>query len=259
MVNGRRDTDRSLRVERAKTDTSLVRERAALEGATDSAIRRGRHMTDQQRIKRRAAADAATLRERRDEAITRETERRHAEARVEAERTAANSAMHAERTHSDHITAHERAGLKASEQANLRAERATTDHDLARERELTDRASGIAKTMYDLERHNHRSAKAALVLRDQFLALLSHDIKKPMLTISVAADRLRRRVEQVAANDDDRLQVDAIARSSLEVLRLIGDLLERIALWNEPHEDVSRARSNKRPVAGRRAKVRVAR
>ena len=78
-----------------------------------------------------------------------------------------------------------------------------------------------------------------------------------MLTISVAADRLRRRVEQAAANDDDRRQVDAIARSSLEVLRLIGDLLERVALWNEPHEAAPRARGTRRPSAERRRKARA--
>lgn len=253
LAQGRRDTDRSLTAERAKTDSSLVTERAALEGATDLTIGQGREMTDQQRAKRRAAADAATLKDRSDGTISRETERRHADLRVTAERTAADSAMRAERALSDLTTAHEREGLKASEFANFSAERLVTDRDLARERELTDRASSIAKALYDLECRNHRSAKVALGLRDQFLALLSNDLKQPMLTISVAADRLRRRVEHDGADADDRLQVETIARSSLEVLRLIGDLLERVALWNDPKSSRG-SRDGKRSGAERRVK-----
>lgn len=254
VADGRENTDRSLKAERAKTDSSLVSERAALEGKTDRAIGRGREMTDQQRAKRRADADAATRTERRDGSISRETERRHADARVEAERTAADSAMRAERAHADLTTAHERAGLKASERAKFRAERELTDRDLARERELTDRAAGIASALYELECRDHRNSQVALGLRDQFLALLSNDLKKPMLTISVAADRLRRRVDHEGADDDDRLQVDTIARSSLEVLRLIGDLLERVALWNSPETAARGPRRQKRSGQDRRVK-----
>lgn len=244
MARGRHDTDRSLKAERAKTDTSLLSERAALEGKTDLEIGQGREMTDQQRVKRRAEADAARRRDRLDPTISAETERAHADSLEKAERTAADSALRAERAQSDLTTAHEREGITASELANFNAERSVTDRDLARERELTDRASGIAKALYDLEIRHHRGTKVALGLRDQFLSLLSIDLKQPMLTISVAADRLRRRVEHDGADADDRVQVEIIARSSLEVLRLIGDLLERVALWNAPSS----------PPGGRKAK-----
>lgn len=125
--------------------------------------------------------------------------------------------MHAERRQIDSIRETERWRKKAAERRLFEAERTETDRDLTSERNQTD---------VEVQR-----ALTALTTRDEFLAIVSHDLRNPLGSISIAAELLRESPVYATADDEERQLLELIERNAAEALRLIGDLLdvERIA------------------------------
>ena len=122
----------------------------------------------------------------------------------------------------------------------LRVERETSDEAIDAERFRADAATAKGRTHHlasarssaDLlsqEQESHRKTQTALTTREEFLAIVSHDLRNPLNHIFMAAQNL---FEEA----DDPQEVKAIAssinRSAGEMLRLIQDLLdiERIAI-----------------------------
>ena len=76
------------------------------------------------------------------------------------------------------------------------------------------------------EQKSHQKTRATLTTREEFLAIVSHDLRNPLNNISLAAQNLLedpKDIKELAAS---------INRSAGEMLRLIEDLLdiERIAV-----------------------------
>lgn len=254
---GRTTTDRSLGAERAKTDESFAARLSALGDNSERSSRKRRTRADKDLADARVAADAATTVDRSTPSVSRSTERRKSDARLKLERTTVDREMRAERTSADSSRRQHEAFL-ASAEVLFRNERRSTDKDLARERDHSDGATRLAAASLSNEVSAHAHARVALALRDDFLALLSMELRAPMQAISVAADRLNQSVFRAANPRDTRAEAEIIARHSHEVLRLMGDLLERVALWNPPDPRVRRpdrkggtATATKRP-PGRR-------
>ena len=122
----------------------------------------------------------------------------------------------------------------------LRVERETSDEAIDAERFRADAATEMGRTHHqasakssaDLlsqEQESHRKTKTALTTREEFLAIVSHDLRNPLNHISMAAQNLLE-----GAGDPQEVQAIAssINRSAGEMLRLIQDLLdiERIAI-----------------------------
>jgi signal transduction histidine kinase len=122
----------------------------------------------------------------------------------------------------------------------LRVERETSDEAIGAERFRTDAATEMGRTHHqasakssaDLlsrEQESHRKTQTALTTREEFLAIVSHDLRNPLNHISIGAQNL-------LEVSDEPQEVKAIAssinRSTGEMLRLIQDLLdiERIAI-----------------------------
>jgi len=119
----------------------------------------------------------------------------------------------------------------------LRVERQASDQAIKGERFRTDAATekgrihhqASAKSSAKLlsqEQESHQKTKTALTTREEFLAIVSHDLRNPLNNISMAAQILLEEpedVKEIAAS---------INRSAGEMLRLIQDLLdiERIAI-----------------------------
>ncbi len=122
----------------------------------------------------------------------------------------------------------------------LRVERETSDVAIDAERFRADAATEMGRTHHqasarssaDLlsrEQESHRQTQTALTTREEFLAIVSHDLRNPLNHISMAAQNLfeepgdPKEVKEIAAS---------IKRSAGEMLRLIQDLLdiERIAI-----------------------------
>ena len=70
-------------------------------------------------------------------------------------------------------------------------------------------------------RKRQYEARAAIQQRDQFLAMLGHELRNPLSAIVLASEPWQERTEETMAN---RLQV--IARQSGQLMRLVDDLLD---------------------------------
>jgi signal transduction histidine kinase len=113
----------------------------------------------------------------------------------------------------------------------LRVERENSDEAIEAERGRTDVATekgrshnqASAKSSADLlsqEQERHQKTRAALTTREEFLAIVSHDLRNPLNHISMAAQNL------LEGPEDVRELASSINRSAGEMLRLIEDLLD---------------------------------
>jgi signal transduction histidine kinase len=119
----------------------------------------------------------------------------------------------------------------------LRVERQTSDQAIKGERLRADAATEKGRSQYQAaakssaellsqEQQSHQKTKATLTTREEFLAIVSHDLRNPLNNISMATQNLLEEPEAV------KQIASSINRSAGEMLRLIEDLLdvERIAL-----------------------------
>jgi signal transduction histidine kinase len=181
-----------------------------------------------------------------------ETERQgesehQADANRDAERVEADKAKLQSRSDSDASrdlgradTGRSGAERQAEGDERLRVERETSDEAIDAERSRTDAATTMGRTHHqasakssaDLlsrEQESHRKTQTALTTREEFLAIVSHDLRNPLNHISMAAQNLS---EEAGEPEEVKKVAVSIKRSAGEMLRLIHDLLdiERIAI-----------------------------
>lgn len=210
---GRHQTDKSLSAERAKTDESLSERGTKTERQADEAV-----------SKNRAKADKSKSVARHDADDTKETDKR-----LLLERQHADEALETERRHMDSVLERERRERKAVQDKLFLSERKETDKNLTDERNQTDsEALHAAKALME-EKTSHVATRAALTTRDEFLAIVSHDLKNPLAAISMAASLLSERLS-AHADEETHEYLDLIERNANEAVRLITDLLDMEAI-----------------------------
>jgi len=188
----RKQTDESLRFERTRADVELSETQAALEEAADAVITRARARADEvlERARRRS-----------DLAIAEGPIGVPARTAIVEERGRADAAVREERARADAILREERAELPG----RLAAERSETDKDLMSERTQAD---------------------SALATRDEFLAIVSHDLRNMLHSIMGFAGLIAE--GGAGAGNPAPLIAHArrIQRSGGRMSRLIGDLVD---------------------------------
>jgi signal transduction histidine kinase len=115
--------------------------------------------------------------------------------------------------------------LRSQRQA-LRQERRATDEDLANERRQTDEAVEYVQDLLVEERRHHAHAVRGVATRNEFLGIVSHDLRGPLMTISGVAALMD---QQAPANETGQRMhawADRVRRSVSIMERLIGDLLD---------------------------------
>jgi signal transduction histidine kinase len=165
----------------------------------------------------------------------------------DAERVVADKAKRQSRSDSDASRDLGRADVgrsgaerQAEGDERLRVERETSDEAIHAERFRTDAATEMGRTHHqasarssaDLlsrEQESHRKTRTDLTTREEFLAIVSHDLRNPLNHISMAAQSLS---EEADEPNEVKEIAASIKRSANEMLRLIQDLLdiERIAV-----------------------------
>lgn len=188
----REQTDESLRVEREKTDEAIGEELAAIDEVADAVIGRARVRADEVL----AAARAKTDRQSATSAPSAQFPRM-----IERERVLEDQVLREERAKADETVRAER----AEHSALLSIEREETDKDLSSERARSD---------------------DALATRDQFLGVVSHDLRNMLNAIIGCAELIATAVSR--ENHADQILRDAqrIQRSAARMDRLIGDLVD---------------------------------
>ena len=184
----RQQTDESLRAEREKADLALEEDVAAIDDTADAVISRARERADEVLAAARAKTDRQAPRVQLPE-ITRK-----------------------ERVHEDRVLQEERANADET----LREERAEHVAVLSREREETDK---------DLSNERARSDDA-LATRDEFLGIVSHDLRNMLNAIVGFAELIHKGVARENHLDQVRSHAQRIQRSAGRMNRLIGDLVD---------------------------------
>jgi signal transduction histidine kinase len=184
----REQTDESLRAEREKADQTL--EDSAIDATADAVISRARTRADELLAAARAKTDrGSALRGAPVPTI------------LTGERAREDQVLREERATADEVLRDER----AEHLALLSRERRETDKDLSHEREVSD---------------------DALATRDEFLAVVSHDLRN-LLNGLVGSAAL---IEQAASQADLAPQIGTharrIQRAGARMNRLIGDLVD---------------------------------
>ncbi len=191
----REDTDASLLAERTKTDVELVNKLASAEEEETDLLGVARGRAEETLSKARELADRAMA-----AAGTPAT----VQAQVEVERNLADAAVAKERGLAEERLRNDRSDHKRALAALLHLEREATDEGLVVERA---RADEIVAT------------------RDDFLAMVSHDLRNILGNIALSAQLL-----QATGDDATRVQTARIRRGAARMNRLVGDLLDVVSL-----------------------------
>jgi len=102
-------------------------------------------------------------------------------------------------------------------------ERLQTDAATERGRAHYQASAKSSAESLSREQESHRKTKSALTTREEFLAIVSHDLRSPLNHISMAVQNL---LEGPGEPQDVKEIAASIKRSTGEMLRLIQDLLD---------------------------------
>lgn len=189
----RKQTDESLRIEREKADHVLEEEVAVIDETADAVISRARARADEvlaaarAKTDRRAAANPASGSE--------------PPAIIKKERVREDQILREERADADQVLRAER----AEHVALLSEEREETDKDLSNERALSD---------------------DALETRDEFLGIVSHDLRNMLNAVIGLASLIKKKVSSENHVEEVRMHAQRIERLGARMSRLVGDLVD---------------------------------
>ncbi|MBK6696763.1 MAG: HAMP domain-containing histidine kinase [Myxococcales bacterium] len=214
--NERDETDASLQAEREKADTELAKARSDVDADADRVVEVARE---------RAEATLSEARDRDDRNMAVAGVAGGVALGVERERRAEDKTVALEQDVADERLRAERGERQRALSALLLLEREATDDGLLVERARADET---------------------VATRDEFLAMVSHDLRNMLGTIAMSAATIATRcrarpdggVDAEGARHAERIQ-----RSTARMNRLVGDLLDVVSLESgalrvvpEPHE-----------------------
>ena len=230
LHKGRKKTNKSLRTERAKTDDLLSKGLLQTQRNTDEVVSSIRAEADEARLQIRAEIDDNALPTSPGFGTTSKGSIA-ADNSLRQERHLSDEALESERSVMDSVLENERRENETVEANLFKTERLRTDKDLTEERIQIDEEVQRAVEELSEEQTAHIATRTALTTRDEFLAIVSHDLKNPLGSISMTAQLLLTSPLYASADQQIRQFIETMGRSAGEALRLIGDLLdmERIA------------------------------
>jgi signal transduction histidine kinase len=199
----RGNTDQSLEEERDKTDEYLDQSIAKVEKKTSEKVRSIRLATDKAVESHREKVDFNKEHQRE---VTGIPPSQLAEKLLVQERELLDKSQALEREAEDRARTEERTQKQVIAEALLERERKKTDSNLFEER-----------LHVDLE----------LITRDQFLAIVSHDLKNSIVAIAIGARLLRRGLSKDAVEEGTVLEnLTLIEQAAAGMDRMISDLLD---------------------------------
>lgn len=123
------------------------------------------------------------------------------------------------------VEAHLAEDLREERQA-LSQDRQATDEDLAKERRNTDDAVEHVLGLLEEEQRDHAHTANSVASRNEFLSIVSHDLRGPLTAIAGFASLIEQQAPPDAVGDRIRGWADRMLRSVSVMERLIRDLLD---------------------------------
>jgi signal transduction histidine kinase len=225
----REQTDQSLIAEREKTDESLVDVRKTNERKTDATVKLNREVADAVRKQTRSDTDTDIqgLRDRRaDGSKVSEKLEILTDDRLREQREQNDEVVNDERSRMDIAIREERAQTEAVLVQMLLKERTETDENLLSERKHTDAEVRRSSKLLTDEKASHLATKAALTTRDEFLAIVSHDLRNPIGAVLSYMDLLSEDKSLSGISKEARYWIEVVKRNAATSLRLISDILD---------------------------------
>jgi len=142
------------------------------------------------------------------------------------ERDRSDQAVELERSQVDQAFEKERELKNTSASQLLEQERKLTDKNLSTERTKTDSEVQRTASLLSDEISEHSRTKISLTTRDEFLAIVSHDLKNPIGAASMCAEILLEDPAFLKFGTEARNSIELIKRNIDTSLRLIADLLD---------------------------------
>ena len=203
----RANTDKSLKQERHKTDDYVEKLQEVAEHISET-IESSRASTDEDLESQRAETDLEKAHHQLDERES--TILAALETKLDQERKLSDKVLQAEREEEDRARTKERVLQRLLVEALFETERKTTDTNLQEERV-----------------HISLETQAAIVTRDQFVAIFSHDLRNHLLAISLGAQSMRRGLGKDTVEPGNLLkQLRIIEQSAAGMDRIITALLD---------------------------------
>lgn len=197
----RKETDASLRAERTKTDEEFARKTASVETDADVVVEVARDLAD---------ATLRAARDRADQEMTEDGAAPDVRRAVKVERAAQDGVLADEREVAEELLIAERVERQRALTALLSLEREATDDGLLVERARADEA---------------------LQTRDDFLAMVSHDLRAMLGGIAMSAAMLAKFLTSEGDHGAATLKhAERIQRFTARMNRLVGDLIDVVSL-----------------------------
>ncbi len=215
--NERKQTDNSLNVERGKTDESFETYKDKAESKTDKIISENRVEADDARTTRRSKTDLK--RENTSSAVV-------GQKNLQDERQLEDSAIKTERLKNDLAIEHERTEKEKLLSKLVILERETTDKNLFKERKKADIERVRSAEIFNHEYKSHLETKSALTTREEFVAIVSHDLRNPISAILSFSEIISEDSSMSGISDDVKQWIEIIKRNAEISLRLISDILD---------------------------------
>jgi signal transduction histidine kinase len=215
----RQKTDESLNLEREKTNQSLLESRENTEEDTDKTVVDERAQADEATTHSRKKADDRRDTARNSPDYDIQNEREGNDERLLKERNLADAAIELERKRVDQSIEHERELKTQMAIRVLERERKITDRNLGDERFKTDTLVMKAATA-------HSVTQTALTSREEFLAIVSHDLRNPIGAAASCAEMLLEDAAFETLDPEVKHWVHFMKRNVDASLRLIADLLD---------------------------------
>jgi signal transduction histidine kinase len=220
----RSKTDKSLGDERGKTDEYLDQKSQTVEEETSETIRLNRLAADKDRESQRAEVDLD--KEHQLDVTGIQTSRLDDKILIQ-ERERSDKAKNVERKEEDRARTRERFQKRLTAEALLENERKETDSNLLEERDHTDVELDHISNLLSDKTVSHDFTKAALLTRDQYLAIVGHDLQTPLAAISIGAQLMRRGLSKNAVDTVSLLEnLEIIEQTAAGMDRMVSALLD---------------------------------
>ncbi|MCM2281656.1 MAG: HAMP domain-containing histidine kinase, partial [Bdellovibrionaceae bacterium] len=240
----RRQTDVNLSTEREKTDEALKGISESIETSFDETIAEARARDDCATKRERKIADREIAHQRsetpstsvgtetRKDVATKGSENinenvdENISERVKLERQRSDAAIERERSRVHVALERERDAKTAAMNTMLEAERGQTDESLDAERVRTDQDMSRSHSLLMHEALEHGKTKTLLMTRDEFLAIVSHDLRNPLSAIASSVEMLLEEATKKGWDSEGRRWLELIHRNANAAIRLIQDLID---------------------------------